>query len=497
MDTKMKKLRTASFLLALLISASSCSCGGSVDDDPKVTGSETQTSETTADALSDGLDGLNFGGKQINIFCTNYGDSKGFQYFFAEEETGDIVIDSVYRRNRTVEERLGVKLGYTEFAFGWDEKDQMYNAVRSGIMADDNGFDIICMPTYFVSTMIVEGLFGDLSSLPHVDFSKPWWSEDFIETATISGKTYLAAGDGTLPFLTGINCIAFNKKLATDFSVPDIYDTVFDGKWTFDCLNSTIKGIYSDLNGNSTAVKDKEDRWGLEIFGGNNISCFETSCEAPCIVNKNGKYEFVYDSERNVEVFDMLVQLVHQNEDVVFYGQDSIQVPESAFGNGNSLFATISFAKTSTMRDLKFDWGVISYPKYDESQEKYHTRASSGTEVFQIPVTSSGREDVGAVLEALSSEGYKSLTPAYYETALKVKYTNGDKTSEMLDLIKDSASIEFALVFASAIGAPTDQFKNAVGSSSNKGGWASTVASLKLKTVGLLEDMLAAIETNN
>ena len=160
-----------------------------VDDDPKVTGSETQTSETTADALSDGLDGLNFGGKQINIFCTNYGDSKGFQYFFAEEETGDIVIDSVYRRNRTVEERLGVKLGYTEFAFGWDEKDQMYNAVRSGIMADDNGFDIICMPTYFVSTMIVEGLFGDLSSLPHVDFSKPWWSEDFIETATISGKT--------------------------------------------------------------------------------------------------------------------------------------------------------------------------------------------------------------------------------------------------------------------------------------------------------------------
>ena len=139
------------------------------------------------------------------------------------------------------------------------------------------------------------------------------------------------------------------------------------------------------------------------------------------------------------------------------------------------------------MRDLKFDWGVIPYPKYDESQEKYHTRASSGMEVFQIPVTSSGREDVGAVLEALSSEGYKSLTPAYYETALKVKYTNGDKTSEMLDLIKDSASIEFALVFASAVGAPTDQFKNAVGNSSNKGGWASTVASLKPKTVGLLE----------
>ena len=62
----MKKLRTTSFLLALLISASSCSCGGSVDDDPKVTGSETQTSETTADALSDGLDGLNFGGKQTD-----------------------------------------------------------------------------------------------------------------------------------------------------------------------------------------------------------------------------------------------------------------------------------------------------------------------------------------------------------------------------------------------------------------------------------------------
>ena len=201
----MKKLRTASFLLALLMSASACSCGGTVDVDQKVTEEETQNEETTADVLSDGLDGLNFGGKQINIFCTSYGDSNGFQYFYAEEETGDIVIDSVYRRNRTVEERLGVTLDYTEFAFSWAEMNQMYNAVRSGIMADDKGFDIICMPTFFVSTMIVEGLFGDLSSLPHVDFSKPWWSEDFIETATISGKTYLAAGDGTLPFLTGIN----------------------------------------------------------------------------------------------------------------------------------------------------------------------------------------------------------------------------------------------------------------------------------------------------
>jgi hypothetical protein len=41
----------------------------------------------------------------------------------------------------------------------------------------------------------------------------------------------------------------------------------------------------------------------------------------------------------------------------------------------------------------------------------------------------------GIVLEALSEESYKKLTPAFYDLAISGKYTRDEGSVEMLDLI--------------------------------------------------------------
>ena len=135
----MKRVITALLALTFVLLHTACKKGG---NEMISTGSESgETSDKTdVSAYPDDLpDGLRFDGETVTfLYREEVADE-----FCADSETGDVVNDSIYRSFRSVEERLGVKLGYTEFAFSWAEKDQMYYAVRSGLMSDDNGFDII------------------------------------------------------------------------------------------------------------------------------------------------------------------------------------------------------------------------------------------------------------------------------------------------------------------------------------------------------------------
>lgn len=46
------------------------------------------------------------------------------------------------------------------------------------------------------------------------------------------------------------------------------------------------------------------------------------------------------------------------------------------------------------------------------------------------------------MLEILNYESYKTVIPAYYETALKTKYSRDAESSEMIDLIFASRKID-------------------------------------------------------
>lgn len=46
---------------------------------------------------------------------------------------------------------------------------------------------------------------------------------------------------------------------------------------------------------------------------------------------------------------------------------------------------------------------------------------------------------------------FKTVTPAYYEVALKVKYSRDDMSSQMLDLICESAITNFGYAYAAKL----------------------------------------------
>jgi hypothetical protein len=54
-------------------------------------------------------------------------------------------------------------------------------------------------------------------------------------------------------------------------------------------------------------------------------------------------------------------------------------------------------------------------------------------------------------MEALCAETYRSVTPVWYETALKIKYTRDDISAQMIDLIHGSITTNFIYAYNYAL----------------------------------------------
>ena len=99
-----------------------------------------------------------------------------------------------------------------------------------------------------------------------------------------------------------------------------------------------------------------------------------------------------------------------------------------------------------------------------------------------------GDEDAAsAVLEALSSEYYRTLVPEYCEVSLKVRYSQDDDVSRMFDLIINSIVYDPGEIYANLLGTPSGMFRNAV--FDNDPNWASAIASNKDSLIAKMEQI--------
>jgi len=55
-------------------------------------------------------------------------------------------------------------------------------------------------------------------------------------------------------------------------------------------------------------------------------------------------------------------------------------------------------------------------------------------------------------MAALAAESYKTVIPAYYDIALKVKQTRDDESGEMLDIIRGSIWMNFGYSYSLSTG---------------------------------------------
>ncbi|MGI6203339.1 MAG: extracellular solute-binding protein [Eubacteriales bacterium] len=432
----MKKL---SLLLALaaIVTAILPSCAGGKEAAATTTAetaAESETSEIDARmAISDELPERDFGGREFRIYSSPGRETT----FYAEEQNGEVINDAIFNAIATTEERFGVDVVNIES--GGDDVGHN-DKIRTAITAGDDAFEIAENHDSLSGGLAVQGLLLNLYDIPHLNYTKPWWPSHAVESLTYRDKMFLASSNFSYRGFHWTRVIYFNKDLLVDYNMEEPYGYVFDGTWTLDRFISLVKDTYEDLNGNST--RDDDDLFGYVAKGP--IYCYlEQYRLNPVIKTEDGGLELGVNNERTLTLVEKMYSLLHESAGGLIR---DFEGAEKIFGSKRALFAFgyISDA-VDKYRYTDVNYGIVMQPKLDEAQDSYYAEYTDRFLLF--PITSQDTDFSGMIFEAMSAEGYKQIFPAYYEIALKQKFTYDDESVQVLDIINDVRVIDFSYVY--------------------------------------------------
>ena len=385
--------------------------------------------------VSDNLPEKDFGGK---TFCVA-GDNGYEEYYLSSEQNGEVVNDAVWLRNQTVTERFNFTLDANVF-----DEGSITGNVKNSVLAGDDAYQLIAGHIIYLGMAAVDKIMYDMRELPYIDFTRPWWSSSTTDDLTYKGMTFIGIGDFALSAVAETYCMFYNKSIAADHSLPDMYDLVYAGDWTIDREIELSEGVYTDLNGDGQ--RDKGDLYALSTSTKSAANAYLWALGKKIASQQpDGTYEISYFDEKMVSVMEKLYQMYYETDQVYFEVSHN---PLVAFEPGLALFADGIFGQaTSTLRDVEFDYGIIPYPKWDTAQEKYYTSVDGGHEGLAVVKSITDPEFVGIVTEVLCAESWKKTVPAYYDTALKYKGARDYESIAMIDMIMESRVFDFGYVY--------------------------------------------------
>ncbi len=451
-------------LLMLSVSAGMYSCGNGENETegttkeeetaPQAQDTETEAPETDEAELtdkekrqliSDDLPEVTFDGAEIRFLT--YSDADYTQEISVDDLNGEACNDAIYNRNLTVEKRFDVKIKGISDSAPWSKAGEVAKAGT-----DD--YHVIGFFDYLAYVPINSEALLNWCDVPHVNLEKPWHNQLSNDDSTINGKLYGITSDLAITSLTYTIAIFMDIPLAENYgyTTDDIYNTVKEGKWTIDYFTDIISSMYVDRDGNGN--RDVTDIYGFGYVTMNPADVWLTAFDQKiCQPNDEGGIDILFMSDKTVSILDKLLDMHMNNPGFIEYTSNGIYYEEKAFKSGNLVFAPLRFnAAFAQLRDMENSYTILPYPKWDENQERYLTKADDKFTLFGIPTSVYDQLDfIGTIYEALSAESYKTVFPVYYDTALKGKYSADETTAEMVDIIFSGRLFDFSFQFGESV----------------------------------------------
>ena len=435
----MKKALVLLLIASVLFSAS---CGETADPDAVDT-PETMTDaeETTAEPeIMPDLPDADYGGAEFTM-CMRISDGYALD-FDVKELTGDTIDDAVFNRNSKVAEQFNIK-----FVFVRDNDNFGLDSARKSVFAGDSTYDVLIPHARFVFPYALEGMLYDWNEdLPYIDLEKPWWNADARAAFSLSGCLFAMVGDISYLNLGATKSMIFNKPIMEKLGFETPYATVNDGKWTLDRLEEYVKAASSDLDGDGE-IKITDDQYGyITTHWSGPIQALYSANQRIARKDENDLLYITLNTETAVNVYEKYFRIV-DNEGGYINLQDDASDMLACFRNGRALFYDPNINAIKDLRDMDDDFGIIPWPKYDESIDAYYSNVDAGCNLFIVPVTCSDAERASVILEACAYEGWKSVLPIYYDVVLTTKFTRDQDSEKMIDIIRAGRVFDIGYYF--------------------------------------------------
>lgn len=445
-----KKTLLCLLLTALLLSPSLTGCAGDTKETTADTTSDTTdtvAAETEPERYAADLPARDFGGETFNFYTRSYEGVWAVSDFLTEEMTGEMINDALYERQSYMEETYNLQLIETGSL-----ADDILANVKTFISAGDSSYQGIIGRAYNMADLTLEGMLLDLYEVDNIDLSQPWWGQTMNDSISIGGKLQYATGDLLIIDNKAERIYYYNKDLATDLGLGNLYATVREGNWTIDTFMQYNEIAILDVNGDG--IMDREvDQFGTmaqpQHLG------FGLYMGAGQMVIGKDKDDIPYFQAATSDALDIMMTIADRigGSPAISCSGDqtlSTSMPNNMiyFQEGRVLFAPEVLLHIETMRDCDIDIGILPNPKLSAEQEDYYCYADGYcVNAVAIPITNTDSEKVGFVLEAMAAESKNGLTPAYFEVCLTDKYVRDEDSVEMLEMVLSSAVLDLGEVF--------------------------------------------------
>ena len=455
----MKKTRLLILCLLAAELTSAVSCGESaaaseIQNNDSAAPVVTEPAETEENILRADLPDTDWGGREFRVLGREDLTHSQFSNFeiYSEKEDGEIVNDAIFRRNSAIQEKYNVKI--TQSLFSLPNEELIKNS-----MAGDDLFDLAFIDLETIGTCAQQGCFYDLNRIEFIDFSQPWWNPEVNDTVSIGGRVFYTSSDFSLRDKSRAYILTYNPQIVSDYDMPDLLGLVRDGTWTIERMTECVRMVSGDIDGDGKMTE--KDAYGLPMDSYNAFAAFIYGCDNHILVHDaDGMLAIDMNSEHMVNSVDKVITLTCDTNYAFFCNDfdgkvsgDIWRVSGDAFEGGRGLFNT---AFPHSLKDFAgkcdFEYTVIPFPKYDESQEKYTTMADVYCMLFGIPSSSAAPEFSGFMLEALSAASTDTTLKAYYDISCQTKYAANPASAEMLDLIFDGICFDNGVIFRYTLG---------------------------------------------
>lgn len=435
------------WLLAVLMLASLLA-GCANNNDP--------TEDTTkTEEQSNVLDNLNVPDKKYNgkefMFLTRDAAEWTTVDIYSAELDDDPINSAVYRRNDAIQSKYDLTILETQVA-------DPVAAVEKDVKGGAGEYDAIVQKLGQCATIATKNYLHNLRDVPYMDFDQSWWDQKALEGLSIGNKVYFATGDLLTSDNDGTFIVMFNKTIAEDNGLEDIYELVNNKQWTFQKMYDMASVAVKDLNGNGKMEHD-QDILGTAITGNSGYCMMYAAGVVITAKNDNDVPEFVLDVERAVESIPLSYSIIGDDKMALDMNNtggstDVVENGKTCFGNGHALFFQECMQCVIRLRSYDVEFGVVPFPMFNEEQGEYYSHMNEVGGMVSIPTSLIGEdlENIGALVETMAAYSVDTLTPAYYEISLISKSTRDEESRPMIELILANRIYDLGYVFDSAWG---------------------------------------------
>lgn len=433
----------------LLISVSCTASNQTLSGESTVSADTDNSAETTGAEIQPDIPESDFEGYTFTFLCRFIEGAHWAPWnprdIYVDEQVGEVINDAVFIRNRAVEEKLNINIG-------WYSTADYINTFNKAINSDEDLYDMYYAGLGELISAASGGQLNDMFKIPYLDFNQPWWNQNAVNSLSIGHRLYFAVNDIMIMNNDCTSAIVFNKKLIADNNLPDPYKMVTDGTWITDNVIILCKDIARDIDGNS--IMDYNDMYGFVCYRDASLSIMHSAGGRIAEKDSDDYPVLTLQSERSFSALGKAFDLMYSDGSFNVHKElegkfDAIyEVTERMFMENRSLLYWILLHDIEKFRDMESDFGILPIPKYDEEQSHYGCTVNQyHGYAMGIPVTATNVERTGIVLEALASKSKYTLQPAYYDVALQRKFTRDNESTEMLDLIFNSTVYDIGAIY--------------------------------------------------